>query len=59
MKKFIVLLTAGTAFAFASCSTSGGSCCGKCKTSCASKTECADCKAAGGSCAKCEAKKAQ
>lgn len=41
MKKFIILLTAGMAFALASCASTGGSCCGKCQTSCESKTDCA------------------
>ncbi|MBL6921446.1 MAG: hypothetical protein L7T84_06185 [Akkermansiaceae bacterium] len=30
MKKFIILLTAGAAFALASCASTGGSCCGDC-----------------------------
>jgi len=47
MKKFIILLSAGIAFAFASCSHSSDSCCGECA---ASKC-CAD-----GKCEKCTAK---
>lgn len=51
MKKFIILLTAGAAFALVSCASTGGSCCGKCETSCESKTDCsAEKKSCCGSC---------
>ncbi len=54
MKKFIILLSAGTAFALASCASQSPSCCGKCKTGeCAATSECE----AGCKCAKCTAKK--
>ncbi|YCM42901.1 hypothetical protein V2O64_16455 [Verrucomicrobiaceae bacterium 227] len=55
MKKFLILMSAGVGFAFASCSTSkSGSCCGACQ---ASATECAACVKEGKTCAACAAKK--
>ena len=58
MKKFLILMSAGVAFAFASCSTGKSSCCGTCYagSECA-KTECSACAKEGKTCATCTSKK--
>ena len=50
MKKFLILLSAGTAFAFASCASHShdGDCCGSCgggPEACCSDDSCEKCKA--------------
>ncbi|MEJ6579083.1 MAG: hypothetical protein QNL33_05845 [Akkermansiaceae bacterium] len=57
MKKFLILMSAGVAFAFASCSASKSSCCGACSGGECAKTECAACAKEGKTCAACAAKK--